>query len=500
MTFAEIGQVDISQMAATGFFDLFMAYVLYLWLVMGILPAKIADIGPRDDHAKAIARLETLARLPTLMGDTGRVPVLFHLASRYVVAQRYSDAMPYLRRLIALPFLPQEMKPLVHGRYGDCCEALGRRDEAERHRQIAVGVDKADTYETVVARGAALDRERRAAEACALFAQAIDVVKCGPAQRNDLRLKLGLAAINAGRPEAARQAVEQVLADDPEQRIAVKAHRTAALAYKNLGDLEKAEAHYRAAQQIAESAGDRARQAEMLAGLSDVERRRGNLLQALAMAQEAFALHHPPTRVTSLYLSEAYFQLVRYEEAWGAISGERDGVMFTARHQRLLQSIDCITLSSICVECGRYDDASRYLQQAADGFQGDQKMAVGIRASGAVILAHQGLMDQAQREIDWVAETLTAMPLGRSTQIDSYFQLVRASYLVGNHDACMRYLDRCQELKPYADTRPRILSFAAESCLHVGDRDTARALFAEAAGACPESPWAQKAQERLLQI
>lgn len=472
----------------------------YQWIVLVALPGKIAATGLRGDHDAAIARLETLLKLPTFMGDTGRMFVLFHLADRCVIAKRYADAMPYFQRLFALPQLPPELSPMIHQRYGDCCEALGRPQEAVEHRHFAVNTAQPSTYQEAVARGSHLDRENQVEEAYEVYAHAVATVKCDPRQKAVLNARLATAAMRAGRPDATVAAAEAAIALPAAPAITGAMHRIAGVAYTNLGDLDRANDHLQIALKMAEGAGERAHQAETLASLSAISRNRGKLAEGLAVARRAVSLVTPPPRVANIYLYEALMALGLYQEAWQVVTGVAEDVAFMPHHQRTYAAIDNLLLCRICLDFGRAEDAMSYWQHGMKGFQNDTKMAPYLRAMGAVILAQLGRTDEARAEAQWVERTLQTAPLGRGNKIDCYFYRIWSTSLTGDHADCLANLARLRALEPFPYTLAKPLTFAAESCLSAGDRDTARALLAEATEACLESPWAQKAKERLLQI
>lgn len=481
---------------------LFLTVFCYQTYVLGILPTRIAKTGLRGDHDAAIARLERLMKLPSFNGESGRVFVLFNLADRCVVAKRYEDALPWLTRLMAIRNVPGELEPIVHSRYADCCEALGRPHEAVEHRRYAATAAQAkpESYAAVLARGDELDRRKEYDEACEHYGNALGRAKLDAKQKTVIQTKLAVSALRAGRPETVVRVAGEALSQPVTPDIAMMLHRLAGTAYSSLGDLERSGEELQKAYDLAEARQDLPHQAEALAGLSGVARNQGRLAEALETARRAVSLQSPPPKVANIYLYEVLMLLGRYQEAWGVVTGSSEQIAFLPHQQKATAGIDSLTLARVCLEIGQPQDAWSYWQGGAAAFIDDPKMGPYVRSLGAVLQAHLGMADDARRQVRYVAETLETTTLARGSKLDKYAYLVRAAALLGDHADCLRFLEVYRALKPYRADLPRTLYYAGESCLRTGDRDRAASLFREAASACPEAIYAEHARTRLSEM
>ena len=268
----------------------------------------------------------------------------------------------------------------IRRRFADCLEALGQTDEAEDQRRRAEDcIDRApDDAQRHLIHGMLLERERRHAEACALYERALSMTPVSITQvRIECMIHLVLCCYNAGRPAESLDWAEQAIALGADGKFLRIAHRMAGVACGNLSRLEESEDHYRRAYDVAAAEGDMGEMGQILGSLGSVQRKRGKLVEANEACVKAAAVDPKAIRMAVAVQSQILREWGRFDEALAMLRRYDEGTSIVIpaleRRVRATRSLD---VSRIEAECGRADDAWVHIQEAISELGSDAKLGL----------------------------------------------------------------------------------------------------------------------------
>jgi tetratricopeptide (TPR) repeat protein len=481
------------------FLSLFLFLVLYQVVIFMIMPYVIALMIPRRGRRRAIDTMASIARMPGIGGDHGKAIVFFAIGHQCFLDKRYDEAAGWYERLMGVKKVPELYVPVMHGRYADCCELLGRTEQAEQHRKLAlITAQQTPTkIDSVIETGEQLQILGQLDRALQVYESAIRTVKFASFQRNQLRYNVATLAHRIGRPDIVVNTVNAALNDRILRSYLMFMMQLLGLAYLDQGNLNKAAEAIQKFSEAAKSSGNSQATAAALADYALICRARGNLAEAVASAVQALAASTPPSSKCAMVLCQNFMLVGRYPDALEAIDGPKLDQHNLPYQIRINKSGVLGTKARLLNEMGRADEAEIQLKEALANVQNTDPRAKLLALFGAVLAAQAGRFNEARSMIPVIEGILSDTRLGRHVRLDFLADLIRLSCLLGDHDACLRYLLQFRALNPYIVEMPRPLFFTASACLKYGDRARAIELYTEASTVCPEAVYAIHAKNQL---
>ncbi len=319
------------------------------------------------------------------------------------VGRLYEDAEASFRAILQDSYekLDPGFESDVRQRLADTIDALGQGAEAadERKRAIAVLVGGVKSPLALQSQGKLLDRQNRYDEAAAAYERALELTSPrNGAARAQLMMRLVLSHFNAGRPGETVRWAEAVIEQFPDVSLARSARRMAALGCGNLGRVEDAERHARAAVELADSAKERA---GSLALLGEFLVRRGDLDEGEGIAREADSILPDQDRLPWTVVCHSKRLRGHLDEALRALEHARTIVVgHIPAAQRRVNAVLDKELAMLHAELGHRCEALALLAEAEPEVAGDSKLSAGFDAMAALVHALLGDVESALSWID----------------------------------------------------------------------------------------------------
>jgi len=476
--------------------------IAYHYGIFELLPAELAAPGVRGDAGEAIKKLELILRFPSLFGDAGRVDLLYYLGDRCASVGRYGEAMSWFTRLLAVKWISSDKRVKALGRCAHCCERLGNASDAAKYRRNAVSVayKSPRSYTSVHTFVDYFERLQQFAGVCKIIDAALLSVELLPDQRSFLLTELAIAAGRDGQQRRSMDAAEEALSAGLTVNRQMIMHKAAVISYAGLGDLQNAQRHADLTFGLAKQENNIAWQSTALAQFADLARKRGELTSAVEIAIRAAAMQQPPNQAVVGALFEALLAVGRYQQAWNALTQQNEDIHLTPHDKRKYSGLDHMRLARVYLEVGMHHEARRHIKTAIQCFSGSKTMETYCRAVECVVLVNLGLSDACRDSMHRVIDMVESVLDGQVGNTAPHAFLVRAAYLLGNHEQCIGLLDRYRELPHISPDLAKTLFFAGESCVRAGDLGGALALFREAAESCPEAFYASRSLKRANEL
>jgi tetratricopeptide (TPR) repeat protein len=463
-----------------------------------VLPGRI--IGDTLGSPEICRKLERVAAMPTLLGESRKVRVRFDLLRLLNHWGQPERALEHARRILECR-IPPSLEADVRIRMADALESLGRLDEAREQRLLAkAGQDedldgKDSTW--FLNRGRILESQRDFDGACANYARAVQIMPPGnDGPRSHALVHLALAEFHAGRIEDSAQHAAQAaeLATSPKTRHS--ALRQASAAYATLGQIEQSEKFDRMVREEAMGCGDLKAVAEASAHLAENLRKRGRLGEALESIDEAARIEDVRSVHSVRY--EILRSSGRYEEALEAIdAARRTGQFGLARHEKKIQGLYDFSASRVLMDLGRIDEAEACLTRAMGVLKDDPKLHLWCLAGMARAMGAAGSRPEAVRLIERVEAGLPAFRDDRNTLQVGYASIGRSALALGDFERALKAWRSYLDTNPSPVDQPTALFHVGECCRGLGNREAARDAYQAAISLGIETPEAARAFGRL---
>jgi tetratricopeptide (TPR) repeat protein len=475
------------------------ALILYQAVAFMILPYVFSLQVHRRGMNAVISSLAALMRMPGLRGDQGKAIVISCLAHLCFLGKRYDEAARWYERLMGLRRVPEVYVPTMHGRYADCCEILGRPDEADRHRKLAViSAQQTPTkMHSVLETGEQLQILGHLEQAMQVYQNALTTGKFWPIQRNQIRNCMAGVAHRLGRPNVVIDTVQDALSDRLAAPYYMHMMQLLGLAYIDQGYLTKAAESIQKFSESAKASRNPEGIAAALADYAILNISRGSLAEAVASATQAVAASTPPSSKCAVVLCQVLTAVGRYPEALEAIDRPKQDQQSLPYQARINKASVLSARARTLNEMARIEEAAIAQKEAMDNVPASTPRATILDLFGGRLDAQAGRFDNARAFVPQIETAISDTRVGRHIRIELLSDLVRLSCLLGDSDACLRYLLQIRALNPYVSDLPRPLYFAASACLKSGDRYRAVELFTEASTVCPEAVYAMHSKNQL---
>jgi tetratricopeptide (TPR) repeat protein len=469
------------------------------WVYFGVVPSLVARSLAGDRGEKKRHVLEFIVATPSLLGPSIKAFPRFQLVSLYQVAHEHEKAVALARRVLHGAIPVAGLEALIRQHLSDSLEALGRTEEAEAERSLAMqgGVEgQAETFLAKLAEGGVLERANRDAEACAVFERTLELASGQPSSvRARIMAHLSIASFNAGRLADTIRWAEEVFALAPDSSQARILRRMAAVAHGNQGRLDEAERQIHLA---LEAATEPKAQAELLAIGASYAMRSGALAEAERMAREAESL--VPGRLRMPWVILAELAALRGEFAQAIDHLERAQhieVGHVPALERRAQAAVEKEIGLYLADLGRLDEALARLETAEAELGQNPKLAPGIHAALGWVHALAGGVDQAIAHLDLADNTLEDTGEDRTSRKSALKLLGRAALALDDPQRAENDFRAYMDLVVDPVYRPSVLYFLAECRRRQGDLPGARNLNREAAATDYGVLYERLARERL---
>jgi tetratricopeptide (TPR) repeat protein len=465
-----------------------------------VIPHVLARRKTRNPRVRRY--LQWVVATPSLLGGLIKIDARHHLMRLAHMEGRHEQVTAQGFAILRHSKVPPGVLAEVRGRLADALEGLGRFDEAEEQRRLAVtdlkGADKDPGW--YVNRGRQLSAQRDHAGACRAFELGLDAT---PENQQDARALLTLSLANAlymaGRvEESARRAEEATgMVRDFERLYA--AHRQAGASYGTLGRLEEAEFHRRRAVELAEGAGQTDKLADALADLAELQRKRGHLADALAACDRAAAVK--ATRHVEGVRYEIFRSWGRFDEAFAAnLRASQVDPNPTPRAEQMMQGVYAYGRAGLRMEQKRLEEVPALLEAAAAGVRGDAKLTVWCDTAQTRLAALEGRREDALRGLDRGERRLEDFAQDRNTRATILGNLGRAALALGEFQRALGYWQQYLDLPATPVDRPVAYYHLGEALRGLGDEAAARARYREAVATGLDTHHARLAEARVRTV
>ncbi|BDI28554.1 hypothetical protein CCAX7_006050 [Capsulimonas corticalis] len=477
---------------------------LYHLIAFELLPSYYSrqlTSSPRYENPRALCQMERLVRLPAIGGRRWKQNAIFELAHAYRVQRRYEDAAEQYQSLLRHTD-NWSFQATVHSRLAECMDGLNRPAEAAEHRAQATACSQTAfvTATVCLEQGRLLEVENRYREACEYYERGLPLAETSDI-KNRLMAKLAIANFNAGNIADTVRWAEATIANKPIGSTLSVMHSMAGVAYRNMGDLAGAATHHERLYELVAAGKDPKKIAEALAKLATIQSFQGNFSEALNLCQRGRGAYPDGSRIVGMTEYGILMLLGRFEEARAALINSRGSdPLFIPRLEDRSSGLYALGIALLAAESGNVLEAREFYERGRRAFEGDEKNTLFADALGAWICALEGNRPDAQDQIAIVERNLPQCAGSRTTLLDVYIFLTKASLEMDDYTNALRYAERYWELKPYPSYHPLAYYLLGEARLGLGE--TEKAVDAYERGIALNLPTnaASKARVRLDQI
>jgi tetratricopeptide (TPR) repeat protein len=493
--------MDAGSIGVLAFVALIIVVPIFDWLVFEVYTKRLERMASTGDRDAIIRVLENVLKLPSVMGKAN---ARNRLAHQYLVNKQYEQAIEQYRHVLRVP-LRGSAEAKIRANLAECLEALGKTDEAaaERGSATTLAYYWQGDLSAAQAKAQLLERDNRYAEACRILETALPHIPPeAKRMRSQFLARLTTTSFNAGRVEEAAAWGEAGLKSGPTGVILDATRSMTALAYKNLGDLDKAEALLNLAFEDARADGRTEQAARIRASIAEVHFLRGAIDEALAIADEALAMGTKFRGVAYIMKFEAHKALGRYEEALAALDASIDppALAFKVSYVKRHNGVNLLGRAHICAEMREPERAQEFCLAGARDFANDVKMTHYCDAMYVWIMALLGDNEAAAAQIAHVEAAEMRAGTSRTTLIDVLLFLCRAAREIGDFETAERLARRLLTLKPYPVQLPQLHYLLGDSLRGRGDLAGARQAYQEAAAFTFGTRYERDAADRLREM
>lgn len=473
-----------------GFLTLFAA-VFFLILIVGAIWTHLAQASLREMNAGA----------------------------RLYREKRYADAEAHFRQLLERR-LPPGVEADTRRRLADTLDILGKPQEATSERAQIEAIVAANPKEARAqqAWGDLLKNKHQYDAACEAYIYALaGTPHSNRPERATIMAKLAHANYDAGRPEETVRWAACSLASFPSPNIRRSMERMSGIGSSDLGDLEKAEQHYRNSLHLSNLSDSAEQVAQDLGILAGVHFKRGQFQEAIAACHQARQMFEGSLSTTACTIeAECLREMGRFEEARAVMAQFRSMPKFDQpKLVHRMEALGALGCAWIEVRADQPEAALAFLEQARAGFaaapgtgeawppapqKGDDKLLLWCDATKSLALAQRGDTDASRMLRESVLSRLNFFDEDRNTCLLTYSSLGRAAFVLGDLTDCQNLLQQYFDCWPYA---PGLLSanyWLGETYLRLGETEAACEAFREAIAPGIDSLDAQRASARLDEI
>ncbi len=292
-------------------------------------------------------------------------------------------------------------------------------------------------------------------------------------------------------------------------------HSMAGVGYADMGELDKAEEHYRRSLELAEADGKPEEIAQRLATLGDIQRKRGHFLEAISTGRRAVETSDSPFRAGRTVEVESLREMGRFDEARTVVARMKQG----PRHdrpdiERRMQAMCGLTLAWVESAADRPDAALTALEEVRNHLKvvarstvwppppssNEDKLVVFCDATAMRVHAELGQREAAQRLWMSVETYLPRYANDRATLMGIYANFARTAYYLNDLAESRAFWRRYLDCKPSPVGLPSVHYWLGEIALRLGEADAAREAFRQAVAPGIDSLEARRAQARLDEL
>lgn len=438
-------------------------------------------------------------------------------ANRLCQQKQYAEAAVIYRALLKRP-LTSGLQAKTRQCLADALDALGEAEAANQEREWAGAVAKKgiDNPMALATQGDLFEDKQQHDDACNAYARALKLTPIiVPAERATLMAKLSIAHYNAGRSADALKWAEAALKSRPYLEVRLLMYRMSGVIYSDLDEIEKAEDSYRRSLELAEANSKPEETSQSLAGLADVQRKRGHFVDSIVMARRAVETCDSPFRGGRIVETECLREIGQFDEARSVVARMKQGPRHDQpRIERRMQAMCALTLAWIetTADCPKaalaaLEEVREHLKEAAQSSvwppppaSGENKVGIYCDTTQMLVHAQLGQQDAARRLRAGIESQLSRYMNDRSVLMAVYDQFARIAYFSGDLAESRAFWQRHLDCKPNPVGLPSAYYWLGETHLRLGETDAARDFFRQAVAPGIDSLDARRAQARLNEL
>jgi tetratricopeptide (TPR) repeat protein len=478
-----------------------LGVVLMMALTKGPeLRAQYLMRHPNRDPNRQRQALLGIATSPWNLSGRARNLALALLAELEKREQNFEAAAEHYRAILKRR-LPHGREAFWHLELAHCLDRLGRDAEANQQRELAdecLDNEPSDFFGWF-SQGKVLHDGERYAEACEAFEQALEHLPAGlEPLRPQVLMNLVLSAHDAGRIRESAEWCEACLATKDAGPRRLIAHRMAGVAYDNLGALDFAEQHRRAAYDLAVESGDPKAIADCLAQLADLKFKRGNLVEAEQDCLRAAALGAPANRDAFVTRAEILNLWGRFEEAIDCfLEASRAEPLVVPDAERRSQAMLSFGMAWTAAEARDAARVRAHLEKANAAFASDPRLGLWCRTMSGLLAAMEGHAEESARVESEILAALPAFDDDRTTQLGTLYCLARAALARSDFARAESLLMRYRDRGPNPVSQPTLFYHLGLSRWEQDDHPGARDWFEQADATGLDTHYARLARRML---
>ncbi len=473
-------------------------------------PSQLKNDTPERAQA-AKKRLASIIATPSLLGNELKISARYRLAQLHLADREYAAAaeqhkiiLDILARRSSTDKARPALEADVRRRYADCLEGLGDRYGAlsERQRVAQCLASKGANPLALLTSGRLLAQEGRHSEAYENYARALHLIPPRKADaRAEVLVEMATASFHAGRPEQAIEAAESALDCNPKPALRILAHSMAGVGYSTQGNITESERHRTTALDLATASGNKEQVAHVLAQLANIERKRGNLAEAIDLARKAGAMTAGAKRQSDLIEAESQRLRGDYPAARQCMQSAQQGKPYAKpSDQRRMQGVFLLGSAWIELEAQEPQTALDFLQQAAALFPEDGKLSVWCQISVVNALTMLGHSEPMQQTLNWVEAKLPEFANDRETQMNAATMRARVAFMQADYARSLSLWEAYLALKPDPVEQPKGWYHIGECHFQMKDWQRAQEAYARSVGFGFDTAYVRKSQQRLTEI
>lgn len=299
---------------------------------------------------------------------------------------------------------------------------------------------------------------------------------------------------------------ERALAAGLNPRLAISAHSMAGIGRNDTAEIDEANRHFQAGMQLAQAYGQKTSQARIAGLLAANLKKSGRFAEAIAASERAETIDAQGRQTPMTCRYETYVAQGRFDEARRVLAELRK-IPISYRpsqpdieREARMQAVFDMSLASLEVEAGNWEEALRLVQATAPRLKPDAKLYLNLLATQACALGELGRCDEARvlaREIEKLGATLQG---NRYSRLNTEKAAAHYELHCGDGAKSRAHWETYLRGKPDPYNAPQAHFFIGESHLKDGDQKGAIAAYKVALAPGIETLYAGKARARLAEL
>jgi tetratricopeptide (TPR) repeat protein len=252
---------------------------------------------------------------------------------------------------------------------------------------------------------------------------------------------------------------------------------------------------------VAQSIGSSEKATFYLCALGRIQRKRGNLVEAMQTCEQAAQSSLGARRISRLEAFECMRSWGKWEDALEMLKQAQSAPAFPVpATERRSQALISLGRSWIYAEQGKSEEALECLSGPAKELMREEKIGLLCVGTEAWVLATLDRREEAREKMQEALQRAPGLAGNRSTQLSCINYLGRATFEMSDYSESLNYWDRYLTLKPDPVDLPKVHFYRGECLWELGETDPALTSYLNALDSGIETLYTDKARKKLASL